>query len=292
MTLLVHDEKYDGSPHLHVPLEGPDLRVDHRRLEPGSLAPVTFTCNSVVVALAGHTPVTRMANGLRQQAVIQPGMACIEPIGVSESEAEIALPVECLHINLPPALLGRSALADYDIDPAKVELAYAGGLWDRLLQQLALALSGVISRPPQTTDRLLIDGMQCVLAAHLIATYLLDGWRPVPISPTLPHDRLKRVIDLIEARFSEAITLHELAAEACLSDFHFSRLFRQMTGLSPLHYVIRRRIQEAQIKLKLGHRSLVEIALETGFGSQANFNRAFRKHTGMTPGEFRALYRR
>ena len=100
------------------------------------------------------------------------------------------------------------------------------------------------------------------------------------------------MIDLIEARFSETITLRELAAEACLSDFHFSRLFRQATGLSPRHYVTQRRIQEAQIKLKLGCHSLAEIALETGFGSQANFNRAFRKHAGMTPGEFRALYRR
>lgn len=292
MTLRVHDEKYLEHPQLYPSLERPDFRVDHRRLEPGSMAPVTFTCNTVVVALAGRTPVIRKANGISQVALIQPGMACIEPVGVTESEAEIASPIECIHINLLPQLLNLSALADYDINPAKVQLAHAGGLLDRSLHQIALTFADIISRPPQSTDCLLMDGAQRMLAAHLIGHYLVDGSRPAQTRTTLSRTRLKNVLDLIEARFPETITLHELASEACLSDFHFSRLFRKATGLSPSHYVTRRRIQEAQSLLKLHHHSLIEIAEKAGFGSQGNFNRAFRKSVGMTPGEFRALHHR
>ncbi len=288
MTLLVHHEKYRGSPHLHAPLDWPDLRVEHRRLEPGSLAPVTFTCNSVVVALAGRTPASRTANGERQRAVIQPGMACIEPVGLDESEAEIASPIECLHIHVAPSLVGWSALADFDIDPDKARLAYAGGLRDPLLNQIALAFHGIMERGAEPIDQLLVDGMRSVLAWHLLSKYSLDRWQAAIPQPSLPYAKLKRVVDLIEARFAETITLHDMAAEAGLSDFHFSRLFHQATGLSPHRYVTERRVQAARARLAQGRSSLVEIALETGFGSQASFNRAFRKHAGLTPGQYRA----
>jgi len=96
------------------------------------------------------------------------------------------------------------------------------------------------------------------------------------------------VLDLVDDRFASDISLDDLAAEACLSPFHFSRLFRKATGLSPHRYVTERRVREAKAKLTEGRLSLVEIALESGFGSQGSFNRIFRKHTGLTPGRFRA----
>jgi AraC family transcriptional regulator len=292
MALLVHDRKYETSPRLHDSVDWPDLRVEHLRLEPRGMKPVTFTCNEIAVVLAGRTVATRIGNGVTQRSLIQPGASCVNPVGTYESQADITSPIEDLHIFVPPALVGRSATADYDIDPAKAELAYAGGLKDPLIYQIALAFHDIISRPPEPTDRLFIDGMQAVLAAHLLAKYSIDRWRPPSKKPDLPYPRLKRVIDIIEAHFTETISLRELAAEACLSPFHFSRLFRQATGLSPHRFVTERRVQEAQRKLASGHSSLVEIALETGFGSQVNFIRTFRKSTGLTPGQYRALHRR
>ena len=85
------------------------------------------------------------------------------------------------------------------------------------------------------------------------------------------------------------LSLDDLAAQACLSPFHFTRLFREATGFTPHRYVMNRRIRAAKEKLALGRASLVEIALETGFGSQANFNRVFRKATGVSPGRFRKI---
>jgi AraC family transcriptional regulator len=101
--------------------------------------------------------------------------------------------------------------------------------------------------------------------------------------------RLGRVLDLIEARLGSEISLDELAAEACLSPFHFARRFREATGKTPHRYVTERRIEVAKERLARGYASLVDISLDTGFGSQANFNRVFRKVTGLTPGQFRAL---
>lgn len=220
---------------------------------------------------------------------IQPGIACILPKGVEESESANTSPLECLHINLPETLIAYSALADYGIDPAKAELAYVGGLRDQTLYQMAIACNSVLGRPAEPTDRLFLDGMQAALAGYLLGTYAIDRWRPPARLPELDSRRFKRVFDYIESFLTEDIRLADLADEACLSEFHFSRLFREVTGLSPHRYVIFRRVQEAQKRLERIKMSLVEIALETGFGSQANFFRVFRKSTGLTPGQYRVL---
>ncbi len=106
---------------------------------------------------------------------------------------------------------------------------------------------------------------------------------------TLEPKKLQRVLDFIESRLRENITLEDLAGQACLSAFHFSRLFHEATGMPPHRYVIERRIEAARKMLLSKRSTLAEIALDTGFGSQANFSRTFRKSTGMTPGQYRDL---
>ncbi|GLS18066.1 hypothetical protein GCM10007874_10820 [Labrys miyagiensis] len=222
---------------------------------------------------------------------VQPGIASILPVGFDETETEIVSPLECLYIFLSPSVTAASSLADFDVDPPRAELVRAPRVSDPLLKEVAAALHGIISRPPEPTDRLFIDSASSMLAAHLVSKYSNISRRAAPPSPSLSYQKLTRVLDLVECRFADAIGLDELAAEACLSPFHFSRMFQKATGLSPHRYVAERRVQEAKSKLAEGRLSLVEIALEAGFGSQGNFNRIFRKHTGLTPGQFRNEHR-
>ncbi|MBP1886366.1 AraC family transcriptional regulator [Sinorhizobium mexicanum] len=293
MTLHAHgDLKYQTSQRLSDAAEWPGLRVEHRLLKTGPQNALTPECTEVVLMLSGRAGVSRTGNGQTQDVLAQPGMSWIVPIGTEESKIELSGSMECLHLYLPPTLIERSALADYEIDPAKAELAYAGGLADPMLHQIGSAFRSLLGRGMQPTDRLFVDGMQTALAAHLLGNYAVDRWQPPPKAPSLDPKRLKRVLDFIEARIGADISLDDLAAEACLSPFHFSRLFRDATGLTPNRYVTDRRVQAAREKLALDHSSLVEIALDTGFGSQANFIRVFRKVTGVTPGQYRELHRR
>lgn len=111
-------------------------------------------------------------------------------------------------------------------------------------------------------------------------------------APSLDAGRLRRVLDLIDARLGDPLTLDDLARAACLSPFHFARLFREATGSPPHRYLVERRIVAAQAMLREGRAALVEVALDAGFGSQASFTRSFRKVTGLTPGHYRELHRR
>lgn len=291
MILKAHgDRKYQSTTSRLVNVAGfSNLRVEHRFLDAGFQEPGVCVSNEVAFVLSGRAFAVQEGNGQTRRNFIQPGIACICPEGTNETTSGITSAIECLHIFLPPTLVQQSALEDYDIDPAKAELAYSGGLRDAMLHQIAMNIHSVAGRDVEQTDQLFLDGMQAALAAHLLRNYSIDRWSPPTKAPNIDAKRLERVLDFIEARFAENITLRDLAAEAHLSDFHFLRLFREATGLPPHRYVTYRRVQEAQRRLALNHSSLANIALETGFGSQGNFIRAFRNATGLTPGQYRAL---
>jgi AraC family transcriptional regulator len=291
MTFKKHNETRYASSQLIKSAEFSRLHVQHRRLQPGHLDPITFKCNEVDLVISGHTLTQRKANGWTRGSFLRPGIARVSPIGTHEDFAETADPLDILNIYLPSAFIERSALEDYEIDPAKVELSYVVGLNDPLLYHLGLALYSILEQAPEPTDLLFLDAMQSALAAHLVRSYSIDRWKPPTKKMDFDPNRLRRVLDLIEARFAGSVSLRDLAAESRLSEFHFARLFQKEVGISPHRYVVHRRVQEAQRKLTRDYSSLAEIAVETGFGSQANFARVFRKFTGLTPSQYRELHR-
>ena len=290
MTLLTHgDRKYDSSTHLTEAAEWLGLRVEHRQIDTGRQNSVRPECTELVHILSGQAVVRRRADGALQEGHALPGTSWLVPAGTDEKLLELDGSTECLIIFLPPKLLEDSALIDHDIDPAKAGLIYEGGLIDPILGQIGMALRGLIGRPSRPVDRLVAEGLRTALAAHLVGNYNIDRWRPQSRQPVLEQRRLQRVLTYIDARLGESISLDDLAGEACLSPYHFARLFHQAMGRPPHRYVVERRIAVAQERLRQGRTSMVELALDTGFGTQANFSRVFRKLTGLTPRQYRDL---
>lgn len=93
--------------------------------------------------------------------------------------------------------------------------------------------------------------------------------------------------DYVRERLAEEISIETLAGLVELSPFHFSRVFKQATGMSPLQFVTRERITRAQQLIRETSRSLIDIALEVGYTSPSHFAKLFRRLTGVTPTEFR-----
>jgi AraC family transcriptional regulator len=99
--------------------------------------------------------------------------------------------------------------------------------------------------------------------------------------------RLVRVMNYIDANLDRDLPLEELAAEACFSAFHFHRVFRSMLGMTVAGYVRRRKLVRAARRLADTGDSVVDIALEAGYGAHESFTRAFRTMYGLSPSEFR-----
>ena len=94
--------------------------------------------------------------------------------------------------------------------------------------------------------------------------------------------------DYIEAHLDGDLSLTMLADIACLSPFHFSRSFKQATGVGPQHYVIQRRLERAKTLIRRTNQPLAWIAQEAGFTDQSHLTSIFRREMGVTPGRFRA----
>lgn len=92
---------------------------------------------------------------------------------------------------------------------------------------------------------------------------------------------------MIISRIHEKITCARIASELNLSREHFSRLFRQQTGITPNEFISRRKIIQACHLLKNTDMSCKEIAFSVGYNNPANFIRAFRTYQKHTPLQFR-----
>lgn len=263
-----------------------DIVVERRTNGAGSHSPQAYPCNELIVMVGGQALVKRSGEGIDEQCFARAGTGWTGPVGFVE-KAELSDPIDCVHLCLPSGLIHRSAEQDFDVEPSKVELAFAGGFHDLFINEAARALWGLSEQPSHPTDRLFVDGLTAALVAHVIKRYTVDRWKPKRMPRALDPQRLKGVIDYIDANLFEPLALDQLAAEACLSPFHFSRLFKEATGSSPQRYVTERRVEAAKIALAAQHSSLMEIAVQHGFGSLDNFIRVFRKSTGDTPARYR-----
>lgn len=99
---------------------------------------------------------------------------------------------------------------------------------------------------------------------------------------------VKTAMDFIHKHLIEKITLQDIATNSGMSRSRFSTVFKETMGITLWDYVCEKRIELVMQKLEKNEdASMMEIALECGFNNTANFNKAFKKQTGITPKEYK-----
>jgi len=86
---------------------------------------------------------------------------------------------------------------------------------------------------------------------------------------------------------AEEINLDRLAGRVGLSKFHFHRLFKKATGVSPSRYHTNLRMDVARRLLRESRKSVVAVALEVGYANPSHFAQLFRRETGLSPSDYR-----
>ena len=108
-------------------------------------------------------------------------------------------------------------------------------------------------------------------------------------SPGAPRNResLNQVIETIHAHLYEEIPVEELARSCRMSTSHFIHQFKDFTGFSPHTYQIRLRLERAKELMISTTMNISEIAFAVGYDNPLYFSRLFRRHTGLSPSEYR-----
>ena len=91
----------------------------------------------------------------------------------------------------------------------------------------------------------------------------------------------------IDKNYKESIRLGDIAAATHTNAYYLSHLFKAEIGLSPMKYVILRRIGEAQNLLINTGMTITQIAAQVGYNNSNYFQNVFKSALGMTPGEYR-----
>ncbi|MFC5263308.1 helix-turn-helix domain-containing protein [Kribbella qitaiheensis] len=100
-------------------------------------------------------------------------------------------------------------------------------------------------------------------------------------------DRLLRAIEFVDRNLRGDLTVAALARASNLSISRFAHLFRTQLGVTPQQFVERRRLDAARRLLELTTRPIASVAAETGFPNPLYFSTRFRRHTGLSPTEYR-----
>jgi AraC family transcriptional regulator len=129
-------------------------------------------------------------------------------------------------------------------------------------------------------------GELAVRLAGAAATLLSgDGGKRDPSSGD--ERRIAVAIRRVEEDCDGIIALDDLAGEACLSPYHFLRLFRAVAGMTPYQYVLRTRLHRAAVRLRVTGEQVSTIAFEAGFNDLSTFNRRFKRIMGSSPQAYR-----
>ena len=131
--------------------------------------------------------------------------------------------------------------------------------------------------------------MEMLVIRLMRSTDLSVPTEPQVISGNQQCAAVKRYIDL---HFKEALTLDQLANKAHINKYYLAHIFKQEYGVSPINYMITRRIVESKYLLAETDLSLSQIAQLLGFSSPSYFSQAFRKTQGISPADYRKSIKR
>jgi AraC family transcriptional regulator len=192
-----------------------------------------------------------------------------------------------LEIRLMAQFVQQVARETIDKDPDRLELISKFRIRDPHLESIGMMLLAELKQE-NFGGKLYIDSLTNILAVHLIRQYAVVKPQFPVYEGGLPERQLVQVLDYINEHLNQEIKLTDLAQLLDMSQFHFSRLFKQSLGITPHQYLLQQRVERAKQLLKHTNQSIADIAFLCGFNSHSHLSKQFRQLAGITPTAYRA----
>jgi AraC family transcriptional regulator len=259
------------------------LYFEHRREQTLETIEHVMQEHYLMVKLNPASKARRTLDGVARREAQQRGSTAYVPCGCSH-RVQYDGQLGSLHLmTLQPALV-ESVAQELNIPHISIPPHYANGKNDFILSAAELIHAELRQGNPH--GPIFAETFSRTLAAHLLTGFS----RPTTAGKeklTISQSKIKNINEYIHSNLGNPITLTDLAAQANLSEYHFCRVFKKATQLSPYQYLLRQRIQHACAHLERDRLSVQEIAFTCGFSDSTLFARHFRKVMGMTPTAYR-----
>ncbi|HLO86087.1 MAG TPA: AraC family transcriptional regulator [Nostocaceae cyanobacterium] len=256
-------------------------------LQPGHETPEhSFQQHAIAINVSPEAhKVERVLDGQLKIEQMFPGDIAVIPassyhLARWESEGEFIL------LSLDPNFFNQVIIESVGLQ--QVELIPQFATSDPLMQQIGLTLKSEL-KSEGVGSRVYVESLTNTICIHLLRHYSTYSTIPHQASQGkgLSQWKLRQVVAYIQNNLNQDLSLAEISATAGMSMYHFSRLFKQSTGLAPHQYVMNCRIQEAKKLLTTTENSIEQISQLVGFQNQSHFTNVFRKLLGTTPKVYR-----
>jgi len=194
-------------------------------------------------------------------------------------------PFQSMTVFIALPLLQRAMEEVFGADAPSARLRNLSAFYDAVLNSWMERLHEELMR--RKASPLFLQGIAQAIVIHLARNYAETVNELSSGSPSLPGFKLRQITDWMAEHLAEEFNLDRLATEAGLSKFYFNRLFKSAMGVSPSHYQITLRMDEARRLLRETKKSVVEIALDVGYANPSHFAQLFRRETGLSPSDYR-----
>ncbi len=246
----------------------------------------------IVMVLKGSYEMESFSGGMWKRAAYAPGTGGVTAAHTSNRlrwHSRTAFAATVLRLYIPPVYFveaseeyrragERSSVAALD------QLSFTDPMVCSVLTSLAQAAS-------RGAPDLYADAGARFLAIHLLS--MGAHWSQAKLARNpgseLTDRRLTRVLDFMQHHCASDLTLNQLASEAAISRFHFSRLFKAKLGVTPHQHLVQLRMRKARELLRHTNYSIGEIAIMCGYCSPGHFAAAFLRSCNVTPSAFRTL---
>lgn len=267
------------------------LTLEYFEAEPGEMPTDTYAQHHILLNLReAPCRVENWRDGVHRDFTFQKNEIVVTPAGV-RSGWRWHERSKVIVITLDPAKLERFAQNELGVLLTGTQLKNLPQFTDADICQAGVQLKDALICP-EIGSHVMFESLARVFLVKLIQKYgeRIEDDPDYASGFTARH--YKRVLDFVAERYSGAITLEDMARVAGLSPSHFSRLFKQTIGKSPMQFVTAYRVERAKEALADLDRPLIEIALTCGFADQAHFTRVFKQAEGVTPTGYRRSLRR
>lgn len=188
-------------------------------------------------------------------------------------------------ITLEPDKLEKFAQSELGVLLTDTQLKDVPQFIDEDITQAAVMLMDALKS--DIGSAVMFESFARIFLTKLVQKYGLEHGEDIEFSKSFTSKHYKRVLDYIAQNYGQNIVLEDIAAQAGMSPFHFSRLFKQTIGQSPHQFVMAYRVEQAKKMLADLDRPMIDIAHACGFSDQAHFSRVFKHIQGNTPKNWR-----